>query len=371
MLSNRKVMVLPGDGIGAEVISANLEIMDWLSKHKSLNFDIKEDLIGGAAYDVHGVPLTDETLSDAVDSDAVLFGAAGGPKYDDLPFDLKPERGLLKLRKELDLFANLRPAIVFDSLVDASTLKKQIVSGLDIMILRELCGGSYFAEPRGIENLEDGSRKAYDTNAYSTFEIERIGRVGIDLAKKRNGKLTSVEKANVMHSGVLWREVMTTLHKIEGNGVQLNHMYADNCAMQLVRNPKQFDVIVTDNLFGDLLSDCAAMLTGSLGMLPSASLGSVDKNTGLRKAMYEPVHGSAPDIAGKNLANPLAQFLSFSMMLRYSFDQIEEADLVERSVSLALETGKRTSDIMSAGCQEVGTKEMTKTVIRKMDELAR
>ena len=371
MASNRKVMVLPGDGIGAEVMAANLQLIDWLAKHKSLDFDISEDQVGGAAYDAYGVPLRDETLADAIASDAVLFGAVGGPQYDDLAFELKPERGLLALRKEMDLFANLRPAIVFDALVEASTLKPDVVSGLNIMILRELCGGSYFAEPRGIDELGDGQKKGYDTNAYSTPEIERIGRVAFDLARKRDGRVMSVEKSNVMMSGVLWREVMTALHAAEGNGVELGHMYADNCAMQLVRNPKQFDVIVTDNLFGDLLSDCAAMLTGSLGMLPSASLGAPDPDTGLPKAMYEPVHGSAPDIAGKNLANPLAQFLSFAMMLRYSFGQADEADLVEQAVADALASGKRTGDIMAPGCEQVGTDGMTKAVLDAMDALAR
>ncbi|MEC7705488.1 MAG: 3-isopropylmalate dehydrogenase, partial [Pseudomonadota bacterium] len=336
-----------------------------------LAFDISEDQVGGAAYDSYGTPLRDETLADAMASDAVLFGAVGGPQYDELAFELKPERGLLALRKEMDLFANLRPAIVFDALVDASTLKPDVVSGLNIMILRELCGGSYFAEPRGIDDQPDGQKKGYDTNAYSTQEIERIGRVAFDLARKRDGRVTSVEKSNVMMSGVLWREVMNNLHEQEGSDVSLGHMYADNCAMQLVRNPKQFDVIVTDNLFGDLLSDCAAMLTGSLGMLPSASLGAPDPDTGLPKAMYEPVHGSAPDIAGQNLANPLAQFLSFAMMLRYSFGQAAEADLVEKAVADALASGKRTGDIMAPGCEQVGTDGMTKAVLEAMDALAR
>ena len=371
MASNRKVMVLPGDGIGVEVMAANLQLVDWLAKHKSLAFDISEDQVGGAAYDSYGTPLRDETLADAMASDAVLFGAVGGPQYDELAFELKPERGLLALRKEMDLFANLRPAIVFDALVDASTLKPDVVSGLNIMILRELCGGSYFAEPRGIDDQPDGQKKGYDTNAYSTQEIERIGRVAFDLARKRDGRVTSVEKSNVMMSGVLWREVMNNLHEQEGSDVSLGHMYADNCAMQLVRTPKQFDVIVTDNLFGDLLSDCAAMLTGSLGMLPSASLGAPDPDTGLPKAMYEPVHGSAPDIAGQNLANPLAQFLSFAMMLRYSFGQAAEADLVEKAVADALASGKRTGDIMAPGCEQVGTDGMTKAVLEAMDALAR
>ena len=371
MASNRKVMVLPGDGIGVEVMAANLQLVDWLAKHKSLAFDISEDQVGGAAYDSYGTPLRDETLADAMASDAVLFGAVGGPQYDELAFELKPERGLLALRKEMDLFANLRPAIVFDALVDASTLKPDVVSGLNIMILRELCGGSYFAEPRGIDDQPDGQKKGYDTNAYSTQEIERIGCVAFDLARKRDGRVTSVEKSNVMMSGVLWREVMNNLHEQEGSDVSLGHMYADNCAMQLVRNPKQFDVIVTDNLFGDLLSDCAAMLTGSLGMLPSASLGAPDPDTGLPKAMYEPVHGSAPDIAGQNLANPLAQFLSFAMMLRYSFGQAAEADLVEKAVADALASGKRTGDIMAPGCEQVGTDGMTRAVLEAMNALAR
>ena len=371
MASNRKVKVLPGDGIGVEVMAANLQLVDWLAKHKSLAFDISEDQVGGAAYDSYGTPLRDETLADAMASDAVLFGAVGGPQYDELAFELKPERGLLALRKEMDLFANLRPAIVFDALVDASTLKPDVVSGLNIMILRELCGGSYFAEPRGIDDQPNGQKKGYDTNAYSTREIERIGRVAFDLARKRDGRVTSVEKSNVMMSGVLWREVMNNLHEQEGGDVSLGHMYADNCAMQLVRNPKQFDVIVTDNLFGDLLSDCAAMLTGSLGMLPSASLGAPDPDTGLPKAMYEPVHGSAPDIAGQNLANPLAQFLSFAMMLRYSFGQAAEADLVEKAVADALASGKRTGDIMAPGCEQVGTDGMTKAVLEAMNALAR
>ena len=352
-------------------MAANLQLVDWLAKHKSLAFDISEDQVGGAAYDSYGTPLRDETLADAMASDAVLFGAVGGPQYDELAFELKPERGLLALRKEMDLFANLRPAIVFDALVDASTLKPDVVSGLNIMILRELCGGSYFAEPRGIDDQPNGQKKGYDTNAYSTREIERIGRVAFDLARKRDGRVTSVEKSNVMMSGVLWREVMNNLHEQEGGDVSLGHMYADNCAMQLVRNPKQFDVIVTDNLFGDLLSDCAAMLTGSLGMLPSASLGAPDPDTGLPKAMYEPVHGSAPDIAGQNLANPLAQFLSFAMMLRYSFGQAAEADLVEKAVADALASGKRTGDIMAPGCEQVGTDGMTRAVLEAMNALAR
>lgn len=371
MALNKKLMVLAGDGIGPEVMAATLKVADWMAKHRSLNFDISEGLVGGAAYDAHGTPLSDETLSDAMAADATLFGAVGGPQYDDLPFELKPERGLLQLRKEMDLFANLRPAMVFPPLVSASTLKAEVVSGLNIMILRELTGGVYFAEPRGRRTREDGMVEAFDTNLYTPPEIERIGRVAFDLARKRQSRVTSVEKANVMHSGVLWREVMTALHKAEGDGIKLDHMYADNCAMQLVRNPKQFDVIVTDNLFGDLLSDCAAMLTGSLGMLPSASLGAPDPATGKRYALYEPVHGSAPDIAGKGLANPLAQVLSFSMLLRYSFDQAEEADLIEAAVDKALSGEARTGDIMADGFTQTGTDGMISAVLDGLDQLAR
>ena len=369
MSSNRTLKILPGDGVGPEVVSETLRVVDWLAKNKTISFNIKEGLVGGASYDKYGTPLTDETLADSMDADAILFGSVGGPKYDGVDFEKRPENGLLRLRKEMDLFANLRPAMVFPSLVDASSLKPDIISGLDILILRELTGGIYFAQPRGIEEISDGIKKGYDTNLYTTPEIERIGRVAFDLAKARNGKVTSVEKANVMMSGVLWREVMTKLHKEEGVGIDMHHMYADNCAMQLVKEPKQFDVIVTDNLFGDILSDCAAMLTGSLGMLPSASLGSVDKVTGKRFALYEPVHGSAPDIAGKGLANPLAELLSFSMMLRYSFDMKDEADLIDKAVSQALDAGPRTADIMAEGREKVGTKGMMDIVIRQLEEL--
>jgi 3-isopropylmalate dehydrogenase len=369
-MSNRKIMIMPGDGIGPEVMAATMKVADWLAKHRSFSFDTMHGLCGGVSYEKHGVPITDETMADVMSCDAILFGAAGDHRYDNLPFELKPERGLLRMRKELDLFANLRPAIVFPPLVSSSTLKEDVISGLDIMIVRELTGGTYFAEPRGREE-RDGVVYAYDTNLYSVPEIERIGRVAFDLARKRGQKITSVEKANVMHSGVLWREVMTALHAAEGDGLEYENMYADNCAMQLVRQPKQFDVIVTDNLFGDLLSDCAAMLTGSLGMLPSASLGDIDPATGVRRSFYEPVHGSAPDIAGKGIANPLAQLLSFAMMLRYSFDMGEDADLVEKAVEKALESGKRTGDIMSLGATETGTDGMVAEVIDALDHLAR
>ena len=365
MSSNRTLMVLPGDGVGPEVVNETLRVVEWLAKNKSITFNVKEGLVGGASYDKYGTPLTDETLADTIEADAVLFGAVGGPKYDGVDFDKRPENGLLRLRKEMDLFANLRPAMVFPALVDASSLKPDIISGLDILILRELTGGIYFAEPRGIEEVSTKVKKGYDTNLYTTPEIERIGRVAFDLAKARSGKVTSVEKANVMMSGVLWREVMTNLHINEGNGIDMHHMYADNCAMQLLRNPKQFDVIVTDNLFGDMLSDQASMLTGSLGLLPSASLGAKNKD-GEMRAMYEPIHGSAPDIAGKGIANPIASILSFAMALRYSLDLDNEADALEKAVQEVLNDGLRTKDILSEGMKETSTSAMGDAIISKL-----
>ncbi|MBI1244722.1 MAG: 3-isopropylmalate dehydrogenase [Alphaproteobacteria bacterium] len=369
MASNRKLLVLPGDGIGPEAMKQVRRVVDWFDKRRTVSFDLKEGLVGGASYEKHGTPLTDETMALAQSCDATLFGAVGGPQWDNLPFDKKPERGLLRLRKEMDLFANLRPAIVFEALADASALKRELVAGLDILILRELTGGVYFGEPRGVTTLPDGQKKAVDTQVYTTSEIQRVARVGFELARKRGNRLHSVEKANVMHTGVLWREVVTALHKAEYSDVKLEHMYADNCAMQLVRNPKQFDVIVTDNLFGDILSDCAAMLTGSLGMLPSASLGAPDA-TGRRKALYEPVHGSAPDIAGKDMANPLATLLSFAMMLRYSFDLADDAALVEQAAKNVLAKGLRTRDIASAGSTVVSTTQMGDALLKELDALA-
>ena len=369
MAANKKLLLLPGDGIGPEVMRQVGRVVEWFDRRRIATFDVTEGLCGGAAYDAHGTPLTDATLADAQRSDAVLFGAVGGPKWDNLPFNLKPERGLLRLRKEMDLFANLRPAMVFDPLIGASTLKPEVIQGLDIMILRELTGGVYFGEPRGISVLPDGSRRGVDTQVYTTAEIQRLARVGFELARKRKNRVTSVEKANVMHTGVLWREEVQKLHDAEYKDVELAHMYADNCAMQLVRNPRQFDVIVTDNLFGDLLSDCAAMLTGSLGMLPSASLGAAD-SSGRRKALYEPVHGSAPDIAGKDVANPLASLLSFAMMLRYSFDMAEEAKLMESAVQSTLKSGVRTSDILQPGTARVSTTVMGDTILRELEKLA-
>ena len=369
MPANKRLLILPGDGIGPEVMGEVRRIIDWMEKRRAATFDVKEGLVGGAAYDVHGTPITDETMAQAMEADAVLLGAVGGPKWDDLPFADKPERGLLRLRKDMDLFANLRPAVVFDALADASTLKEEVIRGLDIMIVRELTGGLYFGEPRGIEDLPDGTRRAVNTQVYTTPEIQRVARVAFELAGKRGNKVCSVEKANVMESGVLWREEVQKIHDTEFAGVELSHMYADNCAMQLVRNPKQFDVIVTDNLFGDILSDTAAMLTGSLGMLPSASLGAVDES-GRRLALYEPVHGTAPDIAGKGLANPLATLLSFAMCLRYSFDMGEDADLIETAARNVLDGGLRTADIMQPGKAKVSTTVMGEAITRELDKLA-
>jgi 3-isopropylmalate dehydrogenase len=364
-----KVLLLPGDGIGPEVMREVRRVMDWFARRQGLEFELDEGRVGGTSYDHHGTPLTDEIMAKALEADAVLFGAVGGPKYDILAFEHKPERGLLRLRKEMELFANLRPAKVFDALVDSSSLKPELVQGLDLMILRELTGGVYFGEPRGIETLPDGSRRGINTQVYTTPEIVRVAKVGFELARKRGGKLCSVEKANVMESGVLWREEVQRLHDAEYGDVELTHMYADNCAMQLVRAPKQFDVILSDNLFGDILSDCAAMLTGSLGMLPSASLGAPDAS-GKRKALYEPVHGSAPDIAGTGQANPIAMLQSFSMMLRYSFDQDEAADLLDDAISRVLAGGLRTADIMQPGKAKVSTSVMGESIVREMDKAA-
>jgi 3-isopropylmalate dehydrogenase len=368
-MAAKKLLILPGDGIGVEVMAQVRRIIDWLGKKRKIEFEISEGLLGGAAYDVHGTPYPAETLEKALAADAVLLGAVGGPKWDDLPFDKKPERGLLGIRKDMGLFANLRPALVFDALAEASTLKHDVVAGLDIMILRELTGGLYFGEPRGIETLPDGTRKGYNTLVYTTPEIQRIGRVAFELARKRNKRLCSVDKANVLECTVLWREEMIKLQKEEFPDVELSHMYVDNASMQLVRNPKQFDVIVTENMFGDILSDCAAMLTGSLGMLPSASLGAPDA-AGKRRALYEPVHGSAPDIAGKDVANPLATILSFAMCLRYSFDMGAEADLIETAVKNVLKGGLRTADIMQAGKAKVSTTVMGEAVVRELDKLS-
>ncbi|TCS63617.1 3-isopropylmalate dehydrogenase [Varunaivibrio sulfuroxidans] len=368
MSANMKLLMLAGDGIGPEVMGEVKRVISWMDKRRHVAFDLDEDLVGGACYDAHGVAVTDATMDKAMSVDAVLLGAVGGPKWDDVARAHRPEAGLLRLRKDMDLFANLRPAVVFDALIDASTLKPEVVRGLDIMIVRELTAGVYFGQPRGTD-VRDGVRYGFDTQIYSEPEIDRVARVAFDLAKKRGNKVTSVEKANVMESGVFWREVVSNVHREAYGDVALNHMYADNCAMQLVRWPGQFDVIVTDNLFGDILSDCAAMLTGSLGMLPSASLGEADAS-GFRRAMYEPVHGSAPDIAGQNKANPLATVLSFSMMLRYSFDMGADADLIDAAVKNVLAAGLRTADIMSDGATLVSTEGMGRALIGELDKMA-
>jgi len=364
-IKKRKILLLPGDGIGPEVITEVKKIIEWLNKKKSLDFQIEEGLVGGASYEKYKNPITDEVFYKALESEAVILGAVGGPKWDNLEFSKRPERALLKLRKELKLFANLRPAICFKQLVDASSLKPEIVSGLDIMIVRELTGGIYFGEPRGIKPIENGERKGINTHIYTSSEIIRVAKVAFELAQKRNKKVTSCEKSNVMEAGILWREEVQKVKDEEYPNIELNHMLADNCAMQLLRDPKQFDVIVTDNLFGDILSDEAAMLTGSLGLLPSASLGSKDKN-GKMRSMYEPVHGSAPDIAGTGKANPIASVLSFSMALRYSLDLDKEADNLDQAVQKVLDEGLRTKDILSKGKKEVSTSQMGDAIISKL-----
>ncbi|WP_424929100.1 3-isopropylmalate dehydrogenase [Amaricoccus tamworthensis] len=360
------LLILAGDGIGPEVMAQVRRVISWYGDRRGLNFDVSEDLVGGAAYDAHGVPLTDETMAKAQEVDAVLLGAVGGPNYDDLDFSLKPERGLLRLRKEMDLFANLRPAQCFDALADFSSLKRDVVAGLDIMIVRELTSGIYFGEPRGIIT-EGNERIGINTQRYTESEIARVARSAFELARRRSNKVCSMEKANVMESGVLWRKVVNEIHAAEYSDVELSHMYADAGAMQLCRWPKQFDVIVTDNLFGDLLSDAAAMLTGSLGMLPSASLGAPMAN-GRPKAMYEPVHGSAPDIAGQGKANPIACILSFAMALRYSFDEGEEATRLESAVEAVLAQGARTADLLGPeGGTPISTSEMGDAVLAALD----
>ncbi len=360
-MTNYNLQLLPGDGIGPEILDEAKKVISWINNNSNIIITTKEDLIGGCAYDKYGVPLADSTLEDCRNADAILMGSVGGPKWDGVDYNKRPEAGLLRLRKELDLFANLRPAIVFDALVDESTLKPEIVKGLDILIVRELTGGVYFGEPRGIEDLGNGERRGINTQVYTTSEIHRVAKVAFELALKRGNKVHSSEKSNVMESGMLWKEEVIALHKDAYADVQLEHILADNCAMQLLRYPAQFDVIVTDNLFGDLLSDAAAMLTGSLGMLPSASLGN-DDSTGL----YEPVHGSAPDIAGEGKANPLATILSFAMCLRYSFDQGDLADKIEKTVQDVLNSGIRTADIMGKGCREVSTQEMGDALISEL-----
>ena len=367
-MAKKNILLLAGDGIGPEIMAEAKKIIDWFNTKKKLDIAYIEELAGGISYDENGTPLTDDVLYKAMDSDAVLLGAVGGPKWDNLEFSKKPERALLRLRKEMKLFANLRPAICFEELVSASTLKQEIISGLDILIVRELTGGIYFGEPRGIEPIENGERKGVNTHVYTSKEIKRVAKVAFDLALKRNKKVTSADKSNVMEAGLLWKEEVQSLYDQSPayKTIQLSHMLADNCAMQLVRNPKQFDVIVTDNLFGDMLSDEAAMLTGSLGMLPSASLSEKDKNGRIR-SMYEPCHGSAPDIAGKALANPIAMILSFAMALKYSLNFDKEADMVETAIKGVLKDGLRTADIMEDGKKKVSTSEMGDAIVAKLN----
>jgi 3-isopropylmalate dehydrogenase len=357
-MASFKLLLLPGDGIGPEVAAEVLKIADVISTAGIASFEVEKGLVGGSAYDAHGQSISESDMALAQNADAVLFGAVGGPKWDNVPYDVRPEAGLLRLRKDLGLFANLRPALCYPALADASSLKREVVEDLDIMIVRELTGGVYFGEPKEIIDLGNGQKRGIDTQVYDTYEIERIGRVAFELARKRNNKVTSSEKRNVMKSGVLWHEVITALHARDYKDVQLEHQLADSLAMQLVRWPKQFDVIVTDNLFGDILSDIAAQLTGSLGMLPSASLGEVDAKTGKRKSLYEPVHGSAPDIAGKGLANPIAMIGSFAMALRYSFGLGEAADKIEAAIAAVLDQGLRTADIKGTASATVSTSHM-------------
>ena len=368
-MATHKLLLLPGDGIGPEVMAEVQRLIDWLNAEGIAHFATERGLVGGSAYDASQQSITDATMAMADAADAVIFGAVGGPKWDSVPYEARPEAGLLRLRKDLGLFANLRPAVCYPALAEASSLKREVVEGLDIMIVRELTGGVYFGEPKTITDLGNGQKRAIDTQVYDTYEIERIARVAFDLARKRRNRLTSMEKRNVMKSGVLWNEVVTQVHAREYKDVQLDHQLADSGGMNLVKWPKQFDVIVTDNLFGDMLSDIAAMLTGSLGMLPSASLGEIDVKTKKRKSLFEPVHGSAPDIAGQGLANPIAMIASFGMALRYSFEMGELADKVDAAIAAVLASGLRTADIKSEGTKAVSTTQMGEAILKQLQTL--
>ena len=360
---NYKITVLPGDGIGPEVMGEGAEVLGQVAKLYGFTVELERGIVGGASIDAHGKPLTDPVLNLAKQSDAVLLGAMGGPKWDGLDYSIRPERALLALRQELGLFANLRPVKLFAALASASTLKREVVEGTDLLVVRELTGGIYFGQPKGITTLPDGTERGVNTEVYTTPEIERIAHVAFQAAQKRRNKVTSVDKANVLEVTELWRKVVTRIHKNEAYaGIELEHILVDNCAMQLIRNPRQFDVLVTTNMFGDILSDEAAMLTGSIGMLPSASLGG-------KVGMYEPVHGSAPDITGQDKANPLATILSVAMMLRHSFDQVAAADRIEKAVEAVLNEGWRTADIQEPGCKLVGCKQMGQLVRDKIAQL--
>jgi 3-isopropylmalate dehydrogenase len=369
MTEDYTMLLLPGDGIGPEVVAEAERVIGWLGTARRKHFRVSYALVGGAAIDAVGEPLPADTVAQALAADAVLLGAVGGPKWVNQPFDKRPEHGIIGLRKAMDVYANLRPAICFPALADASSLKRELIEGLDIMFVRELVGGVYFGEPRGIETLPNGERRGVNTQVYTTSEIHRIARVAFELARKRTGKVCSAEKSNVMESGLLWRQEVQVLRDAEYPDIDLSHMLADNCAMQLVKYPKQFDVIVTDNLFGDLLSDEAGMLSGSLGMLPSASIGS-RRADGRLPGLYEPIHGSAPDIAGQGIANPCATLLSLAMALRYSFGLDAEADLLERAISGVLADGIRTGDVMAPGCAKVGTRGMGDAILAKLKALA-
>ncbi|KQS76133.1 3-isopropylmalate dehydrogenase [Rhizobium sp. Leaf384] len=369
-MSTRTLFLLPGDGIGPEAMTEVVKIIEHMNTEAGAGFVTDTGLVGGSAYDAHGAAISDADMAKAMAADAVLFGAVGGPKWDNVPYEARPEAGLLRLRKDMQLFANLRPAICYPALSAASSLKPELVEGLDILIVRELTGGVYFGEPKEIIDLGNGQKRGIDTQVYDTYEIERIAGVAFELARTRSNRVCSMEKRNVMKSGVLWNQVVTATHKERYADVQLDHMLADAGGMQLVRQPKQFDVIVTDNLFGDMLSDVASMLTGSLGMLPSASLGAPDGVTGKRKAMYEPVHGSAPDIAGRGIANPIAMIASFAMCLRYSFNMISEADRLEKAIANVLDQGIRTGDIMAPGARQVGTADMGDAILAEFKALA-
>jgi len=357
-----RILVMPGDGIGVEVTAISIDVLNIIEKKTGTKFDIEEGLFGGSSIDANGVPLTEEVKSKALNSEAVLLGAVGGPKWENLEHSLKPESGLLTLRKELDTFANLRPAIVYPALVDASTLKKEIVEGVDIMVVRELTGGIYFGQPRGIETISGGEKKGINTLHYTSSEIERVARIAFQIADKRNKKVTSIDKSNVLESMVLWRDTVTKLQEEEFTQIELEHLYVDNAAMQLIRRPKTFDVMLAGNMFGDIISDEAAQLTGSLGMLPSASVG--DKG-----AIYEPVHGSAPDIAGEDIANPIASILSLSMMLKYSFNMDAESRRIEQAVKNILDMGYRTADIYQDGTNKVGCREIGSAICSELEKL--
>src|ERR1700674_2011471 len=369
-MATYKLLLLPGDGIGPEVMAEVKRVIGFMNDHGFGYFATEEARVGGCCYDAYGVAITEDTMAKAKAADVILFGSVGGPKWDGVPYGARPETGLVRLRTDPGLFANIRPAVCYPALAASSSLKPEVVEGLDIIIVRELTGGVYFGEPKTITDLGNGQKRAVDTQVYDTYEIERIARVGFELARKRRNKVTSTEKRNVMKSGVLWHEVVTDLHKREYADVTLEHQLADACGMQLVRWPKQFDVIVCDNLFGDMLSDVAAMLTGSLGMLPSASLGEVDAKTKKRGGLYEPVHGSAPDIAGKGVANPIAMVASFAMALRYSLGMAKEADLVDQAIAAALAKGLRTPDIRSEGTTLVGTAQMGEAIAAELARLA-